>query len=156
MNKVVSMDEMIPLIDEQLKNNGEVKFTPRGKSMYPTLISGEDTVTIVKPEFPLKLYSMPLYKRDNGEYVLHRVIKIDGDKYTMRGDNQYIAEEGIREEQIIGVVKEYTHNGKIYSGDDVKNRMYGSLRKNTVKPRKVYIKTRGFLGKIKRKILGAN
>ena len=46
----------------------------------------------------------------NGEYVLHRVIKV-GKSYTCIGDNQFEYEHGIEHRQMIGVVTAFV-NGK--------------------------------------------
>lgn len=155
MNKVISMDEMIPLIEEKLNEDGKVIFTPKGTSMLPTIIGEVDTVSLVKPKFPLKKYSISLYKRDNGDYVLHRVIGRRGNCYVMRGDNQYIKEKGIRQDQIIGVVQTYTHNGEAYEAYGSENNTYAKKRQRKINRRKLYLSIRRFFGRIKRKVLGA-
>ncbi len=149
------MDDLIPLIDEKLKEDGKVIFTPKGTSMLPTIVGDVDTVSLVKPKFPLAKYSIPLYKRDDGSYVLHRVIGRKDGCYTMRGDNQYFEEKGIREDQIVGVVITYTHNGEVYEAYGPDNNTYAKKRHRKIDRRKRYISVRKFFGKIKRKILGA-
>ena len=42
MNKVVSIEDIVPLIKEQLNYNGTVRFTPKGNSMLPTLRNNKD------------------------------------------------------------------------------------------------------------------
>lgn len=153
MNRVVSMDEIVPIIKEQLKTDGEVRFTPKGISMMPLLRSGVDVVTLGKVTFPLKKYDIALYQRDTGEYVLHRVIKVKDGTYTMRGDNQALAEPGIREDQIIGVVTKFTHQGKTYTPDNFNYKVYERMRVYGAKPHMSYLKMRRYLGKIKRKVL---
>lgn len=155
MSKVISMDEMIPLIEEKLKEDGKVVFTPKGTSMLPTIVGDVDTVTLVKPKYPLEKYSIPLYRRNDGNYVLHRVIEIKNGLYTMRGDNQYAFEKGIREDQIVGVVKTYTHNGKMYEAYGAKNYKYAKKRHKKINRRKRCISIRRLLGNIKRKMIGA-
>ncbi len=154
MNKIVSIDEMMPIMKETLDNGGKVTFTPKGISMLPMLKSNVDKVTLEKPVFPLKKYDIPLYYRNDGGYVLHRVIKVEKDSYVMRGDNQLINESGIEETQIIGVVSEFTRKGKNYTVNDFCYRVYCVLWTNTLSLKKIYIKTRRILGKIKRKLLG--
>ena len=153
MNKTVSMDEIIPLIEAKLNEDGKIAFTPKGTSMFPTIVGDVDTVTLVKPNFPLAKYSIPLYKRDNGDYVLHRVIDIKDGCYVMRGDNQYLVEEGIREDQVVGVVETFTHNGETIKAYGPENDAYAKKRISQVNRRKKYLTVRHFLGNIKRKIL---
>ena len=155
MSNIVSMEDLIPLIKEKLKEDGKVVFTPKGTSMLPTIVGDVDTVSLVKPEFPLAKYSIPLYQRDDGSYVLHRVIGRKHGYYVMRGDNQYLEEKGIKDDQIIGVVKTYTHNGEVYEAYGPDNNTYAKKRHSRINRRKHYIRIRRFLGKIKRKILGA-
>ncbi|MBR4882209.1 MAG: S24/S26 family peptidase, partial [Clostridia bacterium] len=93
--KLTSIDEMIPLMEERIKNGGSVSFTPMGVSMHPMLRHGLDSVVLSPAPDKLKKYDIPFYRRSNGRYVLHRVVKV-GDSYTCIGDNQYEYEPGIK------------------------------------------------------------
>ncbi len=154
MNRVVSMDDMIPLIAETLQKGGKAVFTPTGTSMLPMLRNRLDTVTLEKPEFPLKKYDLPLYKRKDGSYILHRIIGVSQGRYIMRGDHQLHQEYGVTEEQIIGVVCEFTRKGKHYLCSDRRYRLYCRCWVGTAKCRKLYYRLRRLGSKIKRKILG--
>ncbi len=126
MRKVqIQLDDMMPLIRDQLAEGKTVTFTPRGVSMRPTIKGGEDQVVLGPLPPRLKKYDMPLYRRDNGQYVLHRVVAIDAERteYTMMGDNQYHREH-IREDQLIGVVYAVVKNGKEKSVDRLAFRLY--------------------------------
>lgn len=113
------MAELYPIMDEVLKNGGEVTFTPSGISMMPMLHNRTDEVVLESPRFPLKKYDLPLYRRDNGVFILHRVVDVSPDgTYVMSGDNQWQREYGIRDDNIIGVVKSFKRNGKKYSCTD--------------------------------------
>ena len=59
MNKV-TLEQLLPVIEEMLAAGGEVTFTPNGNSMYPMLYHGIDTVTLKKPNGRLKKYDLPL------------------------------------------------------------------------------------------------
>lgn len=129
MNKRVSLDEIAPLIRETLESDGSVSFISSGTSMLPTLRNRKDTVTLVKPHERLKKGDVPFYQRDDGRYVLHRVVYIN-DKdgtYVMRGDNQWTNEYNIRHDQIIGVLSEITRNGKTYSVNGRSYRFYTAM-----------------------------
>ena len=105
------MDEIIPLIKERLSAGYEVSFSPSGTSMLPFIKEGRDSVTLVAPPKRLKKYDLPLYQRDNGQYVLHRVVGV-GQTYTCIGDSQFVLEKGIKQEQIIALCVAITKNGK--------------------------------------------
>lgn len=107
----VRLEELMPLIREQLAAGKRVKFSPRGVSMLPMLRQGKDSVILSPLPERLKKYDLPLYQRDNGQYVLHRVIKA-GDTYTCMGDNQFVPEHGLRHEQMIGLVTAFCREKK--------------------------------------------
>ena len=54
----------------------------------------------------LKKYDIPLFRRKDGSFILHRILKVCNDgTYVVCGDNQTVLEYGVRDEQIIGVVE---------------------------------------------------
>ena len=124
MNKIVSMDDIVPLMKEQIESNGQVTFTPKGNSMLPMLRNNKDTVTLCKAELPLEKYDLPLYMRDDGHYVLHSVVAVEQYGYVMRGDNQFLNEHGIRDSQIIGIVHSFTRKNKQYECSQLRYVLY--------------------------------
>ena len=122
----IQLDEMMPLIQERLAAGESVKFTPNGVSMRPMLEGGRDQVVLSAVQGRLKKYDLPLYRRDNGQYVLHRIVRC-GDTYTCRGDNQLYNEPSIRQEQLIAVVTAFTRKGKTYSVHAFSYRLYCRL-----------------------------
>lgn len=62
----------------------------------------------------LKKYDIPFYQRDNGQYVLHRIVGV-GDTYTCIGDNQFISDDGVRSDQMIAVVTAFARGKKVIS-----------------------------------------
>ena len=109
----VSFSELYPIIVEQLSSSGEVRFKPRGTSMLPLIRQGKDEVVIRKFDGTLNKYDILFYRRDNGEFVLHRLIHFDkNNNPVMRGDNQRWKEYGIIDKNIIGVVSFVVRNGK--------------------------------------------
>lgn len=125
MNKQVSIDDVIDLMTERLNAGGKVTFTPKGTSMLPMLRDGEDAVILEKTQDRLKLFDVAFYKRDNGQYVLHRVYSFDSDgTYAMCGDNQFVLEHGIRNDQIIAVMTAFFRKGKNYTTESVTYKIY--------------------------------
>lgn len=108
--KLSDYDETIRLV---LESGGEFRLYPRGVSMMPLIAEGRDSVVLVKPHGDLKKNDIAFYLRDNGKYVMHRVIKADNGVYTMCGDNQYTRETGVENRHIIGVVSRIYRNGKV-------------------------------------------
>lgn len=119
----VRMEDMMPLIREKLAENQSVQLSPVGISMLPMLRQGRDCVILKPVSGRLKIYDIPLYQRDDGHYVLHRIIKV-GETYTCMGDNQFRVETGVRQDQLIAVVAGFTRDGNSHSVDALSYRVY--------------------------------
>ena len=120
----VALDQLMPLIKERVAAGQTVTFSPKGTSMLPMLQQGRDTVELSSlPEGKLKKYDLPLYQRDDGHYVLHRIVKVR-DHYTCIGDNQHLLEYPVRHDQLIAIVTAYTHNGKRFSVKSLRYKLY--------------------------------
>ena len=112
--EVYNLSDMEPVLRKVLAEGGTFPFYPKGTSMEPTIHQGIDQVLLKALPKKLKKYQMILYKRQSGAFVLHRIVKVEKDSYTMRGDNQFYTEPGLRREQMIGVVcKLKTPQGEI-------------------------------------------
>jgi len=112
--KEMRLEQLMPLIKEYLAAGRSVRFAPRGISMLPMLRQGIDNVELSPLPPTLKKYDLPLYQRDNGQYVLHRIVKAE-DTYTCIGDNQFDYEPGLRQDQMIGLVTAFYRGEKRYS-----------------------------------------
>lgn len=107
------LNDLLPFIEEAFEMGKDFQIPITGTSMLPLLVQGRDFVKIVKYERKLEIGDIPLYRRDDGHFVLHRVVKIEKDgTYTMCGDNQIILEKGITDRNIIGIVKTLIIDGK--------------------------------------------
>lgn len=72
------------LVEEQLAACGRVKIELVGTSMQPTLVAG-DELTLGTVD-TVEVGDVVLFHY-HGRHILHRVVAIEGDRYTMRGDN---------------------------------------------------------------------
>lgn len=125
LNKEIALEDIIDLVIEKVESGSKVTFTPNGTSMLPMLRDGEDVVVLEKAKGKLHLFDLPLYRRDSGQFVLHRVIDFDRNgTYVMCGDNQFSKEHGIRDNQIIAVVTAFYRKGKPYHTDCFRYRLY--------------------------------
>ena len=97
-------------IEESIIENGYYAATVKGDSMMPLLRQNIDIVKIVKAD-EIKENDILLYKRPTGEYVLHRVIKIDDDCYVTCGDNRF-QKENVPKSWAVGVA------GSIFRGEE--------------------------------------
>lgn len=122
--KSVTLSDVYDVMMEMLNSGGTVNFNPRGTSMLPTLHNDGDRVVLKKFK-TLKKYDLPLYLRDDGQFVLHRVHKVNSDgTYSMCGDNQWHLEKGIRPDQIIGTVVSIQRGNKVIKTSNLLYRCY--------------------------------
>ena len=148
----IRLDELMPLIRERLAAGESVRFSPHGTSMLPMLKDGRDQVILSPLPEKLKKYDLPLYQRENGQYVLHRIVKVKDD-YTCMGDNQFVPEKGLRCDQMIAVVTHFVRNGKEYSTECFRYKAYCRFW-CAVRPfRHFLIRIRSVLGRIKRRLV---
>lgn len=98
--------------EEYLEKNGTLVYTNVGVSMMPLLRQGRDLMVIRrKGEERCRKYDAVLFKRANGQYVLHRIVKVLENGYYIIGDN-CVAGEFVREEQVLGILTEVSRDGR--------------------------------------------
>jgi len=111
--KIVPPDLVMEPLLSLLEETPEVPLVISGSSMTPFLAPGRDTVYLSKIKTPLRRGDMVLYRRDNGRYVLHRILRAEDGNVTMLGDAQTTPEPGIRPEQILAVVTGVCRKGRL-------------------------------------------
>ncbi len=113
--------------EEILEKDGRLVYSNVGDSMLPLIRQGRDLLVIERPRGRLKKYDVPLYRRDSGKYVLHRVLKVRRDDYVICGDNRWAKETGITDRHVIGVLTAVVRAGKEIPVTDRRYRLYVHL-----------------------------
>ena len=132
---------------EVFDSGGEFTFVPNGTSMLPLIRPGQDSVTLASAT-SAKKGDIIFYRRDNGQFVLHRVVKVCKKGYIMCGDNQCVLEKYINNNNILARVNEISRDGVSINFDSPKYKSYvRSLPFKRFKMRARYI-----LSRIKNKI----
>lgn len=104
-------------IEYQLKEQGVYVSTTVGMSMWPMLRNRRDRIVVLPVgEEKLKKHDLPLYRRPDGKYILHRILDVREDHYVIRGDNTY-QREYVPHEWVIGYVSEFYRKGKHVSSN---------------------------------------
>lgn len=118
-------------LEQELLHAGTVVFRSSGNSMLPLIRENRDLLVLdsVK-DMPLKKYDIVLYRRKNGQLVLHRIIDITQGSFTMRGDNVVAKEYGVKREQIIGKLARLKRDEVTLEMDSPMMRYYGQLISN--------------------------
>ena len=138
---------------EQIESGKTVVFSPNGTSMLPLIRPNIDRVVLQKAPKKLKKYDLPLYLRDDGKFVLHRVVAVTDNGYVMCGDNQYDREYGVKDGQILAISCGIYRENDFLSFEDRKYKNYckRQVLKNQIYGK--YMRVRRFAGRIRRKLI---
>lgn len=110
--------------EEELARTGKLIYTNVGDSMMPLIRQDKDLLIIEKAQGRLRKYDVPLYRRDSGQYVLHRILQVRKNDYVICGDNRWKKEYGITDRHIIGVLTGIVRNGKTIPVANKKYQLY--------------------------------
>ena len=108
----VPMEALYPILETQLQR-GEAQLPVTGVSMTPTIRGGRDFVRLKQMERPAKRGDILLYRRENGQFILHRVVK-GGEVLKCCGDRQ-LETETVRPEQALAVVSAICRKGRWFA-----------------------------------------
>ncbi|MDE6407180.1 MAG: S24/S26 family peptidase [Anaeroplasmataceae bacterium] len=137
---MIKVEDFYPLILEAFQNGNTFTFPVHGTSMQPLLHTND--LVVLEAISTLKKGDIVFYRRENKQFVLHRIRRVKKDSYTFVGDHQTQEEQGITLEQCIGKVIAYKKQGKEkqYNLRSFKYRMYTFLVRSKL--------IRGFFGKV--------
>ena len=82
------IEEAIRLVREGVS----VTLPVNGNSMLPFIIGGKESVILQQPELP-KVGGVVLAWADGYRYVVHRIVRIDGERVTLMGDGNLVGTE---------------------------------------------------------------
>ena len=82
------IEEAILLVDEGVS----VTLPVNGNSMLPFIIGGKESVILQQPESP-DVGDVVLAWVDGCRYVVHRIVRIDGERVTLMGDGNLVGTE---------------------------------------------------------------
>lgn len=104
----IANDILIPELARLLAEGKEVRFTPSGVSMRPFIEGDRDSVILTALKTPPRRGDILLAQTQTlcgkTTYVLHRLIRIEGDTYVFQGDGNLAGEERCALGDIIGRV----------------------------------------------------
>lgn len=137
--------------EDVLVRDGKLIYTGTGYSMLPMLRPKRDLIIVERPKGRLKRYDVALYRRDGGQYVLHRVLGRREDGYILCGDHQWQREYAVTDRQIIGVLTAFVRDGKEIPVTDPRYRLYVHLWCDLFWLRAAILWCLALFGRIKRK-----
>lgn len=102
--------ELMPVIRAALERGQRVRMTVTGSSMLPFLRDGD--VVELEPAPAPRLGDMVLVQCPEERNVLHRVVRVDGDAFFLRGDAQRHCEGPFTSDAVLGRVTTVWRNGR--------------------------------------------
>ena len=121
------MEQLMPIISEQLESGGRASLVVTGNSMYPTFRDRADMVSLIPVDRPLKKGDLILYRRDNGRYILHRIVtKPKNGTFFCTGDNQWELEP-VTDNQVLALVDGFIRGRKTCPENDRRYRAWVAI-----------------------------
>ncbi len=99
MTDEIIIEEAIRLVNDGIS----VTFPVKGSSMLPFIIGGRESVILAKPE-GIAVGTVVLAWVEGCRYVVHRIIKIDGEQVTLMGDGNIAGVEHCRLKDVKALV----------------------------------------------------
>lgn len=124
--KSTRLEDIMPLIREELERGGSVRIHPMGVSMLPMIRQGKDSVVLSSLPDKLKKYDVILYQRENGQFVLHRLVRLKPG-YVFWSDNGFEHERGIERSQMIARVTSFYRDDQQIDVEKCSYRFYCRL-----------------------------
>lgn len=122
--RLVDTQEYMEMIRALLEDGQEVSMIVTGNSMRPFLKHGRDKICMKKTDRKLRKGDIVFYRRENGQYVMHRILKCGDQSYTLLGDGQIVPESGIRQEQIFARITKVQVRGKWIGSENFRWRFF--------------------------------
>lgn len=117
----------------------DVTLRVRGVSMRPFLEDRRDQIVLTQPGV-VKVGDAVLAEIAPGKYVYHRIVSIEGDKVTLRGDGNVYGTEQCHLEDVAAATKELIRKGRSYSAQGKAWRYYSALWPSWPFARRVLLK----------------
>lgn len=113
-------DQLLPLVRQYVAQGEKVIISVKGYSMRPFLEHLRDRVKLA-PWTELQVGDAVLAEIAPGQFVLHRIIEINGEQLTLMGDGNVRGTEHCTKADVCGVVTEYLRpNGHVLLASDRK------------------------------------
>ncbi len=122
------MAELWPMMEDAFRQGLSVTIGITGYSMRPLFWPGRDSVVLSPCDAAsLRRGDVPLYRRADGSFVLHRIVRVGKTTYTMAGDAQRELEYDVPKENVLAVMTGFVRKGKTVSCRAIWYRVFAAL-----------------------------
>ncbi len=108
----VDTDAYVSMLRDLVNEGKECRLLISGSSMAPFLVHERDSIIFSKPDRELRRGDMVFYQRDNGQFVMHRILKVKPEGLYIIGDAQTEVEGPVKPEQVFALVTKVNRKGK--------------------------------------------
>ncbi len=100
---IVQNNKLLDDVANIVASGKQVILLTKGQSMLPFIVGGEDSVELSKIDSEICVGDILLAKltTPTPHYIIHRVIKTDGDRITLMGDGNLIGSEECHRKDIV-------------------------------------------------------
>lgn len=124
IDKAVMMEEIRQMISE----GKTVTITLKGNSMNPFIVHLRDQMTLGPwKDEEIRKGTVALVKDIYGNYLIHRIIKREGNKVTLLGDGNVAQTETATLDNVIGIMRSLTRKGRTYTPKSLTWRLYSAV-----------------------------
>lgn len=147
----IPMESLAEVLSLQMQSGGVARLVVTGDSMYPTFRNRKDVVYLSPVLRELKKKDLILYKRESGQYVLHRIVsRPKNGEFVCCGDNQW-EKEPVSARQVIALVTGFRRKGKEQTPRSIRYRIWVAVWVGLFPLRRPLLKVRRWLGRIRRR-----
>lgn len=123
---VVPNGILLPEVEKLLNEGATLTLKVKGNSMLPFIVGGRDSVVLAKAG-SLQEGDMVLARLADRQYVLHRIVRLQGEEVTLMGDGNLHGTEHCRPADICGKVIRLQRNGRYIEVDAPSERRKAAL-----------------------------
>lgn len=136
----VPNEALMAAVGEDLRQGRSVKIVVRGNSMNPVWVDRRDKV-VLSPctDADLRPGVVVLARVTDGRFILHRIVRREGDVITLRGDGNVRGTEQTCPAQVMAVVTSFERKGRMHSCRGAGWRCYSRLWRWTTPCRRVLL-----------------
>ena len=114
----MNSDKYIAILKNLVEEGREVSLVIAGHSMTPFLVEKRDKIYFIKSDRELKRGDMVFFQRNTGQYVMHRIKKVNAKGVYLVGDAQTKIEGPISRDKIFGLIVKAERKGRLIGPGD--------------------------------------
>lgn len=146
--KTFPNEAIMSQVERMVSNGVTVKLRVKGYSMRPFIVGDRDSVTLERIQ-RLEVGDIVLAHLDSGDYVIHRIYAIDGDRITLMGDGNLVLPEYCSQKNVIGHVTTIHTPRKDIDPTSSKNRRLAALWRRLLPIRRYLLRINSNFYKLK-------